>query len=196
VATPICVNYKPPFNYELHEVTQNVPFNSPFVNLKNNDSDEQYVNSSRCVQDMYVVTRTLREGVRVGMTAALSLCTITEFQNTQAYCTLHPMATTPYSGKSYTTTTCCVLEQNFFVASTYWLLRPWVQACVEKGTFVHLVGRLTKGPKPLPKRALHIVRSRASSFTCEYPLLSLSSSSSFLRLLPRLPVTSIPRFIL
>jgi hypothetical protein len=40
------------------------------------------------------------------------------------------------------------------------------------------------------------VRSRASSFRCEYPLLSLSSSSSFLRLLyvffPRLPVTSLP----
>jgi len=54
---------------------------------------------------------------------------------------------------------------------------------------------LTTGPKPLPKRALHIVRSRASSFKWEYPLLSLRSSSSFLRLLPRLPVTSIPPFI-
>ena len=51
------------------------------------------------------------------------------------------------------------------------------------------------GPKPLPKRALHIVRSRASSFKLEYPLISLRSSSSFLRLLPRLPVTSIPPFI-
>jgi hypothetical protein len=48
---------------------------------------------------------------------------------------------------------------------------------------------------PLPKRALHIVRSTASSFRREYPLLSLRSSSSFLRLLPRLPVTSIPPFI-
>jgi hypothetical protein len=34
------------------------------------------------------------------------------------------------------------------------------------------------------------VRSRASSFKWQYPLLSLRSSSSFLRLLPRLPVTS------
>jgi hypothetical protein len=50
---------------------------------------------------------------------------------------------------------------------------------------------LTTGPNPLPKRALHIARSRASSFKWEYPLLSLRSSSSFLRLLPRLPVTSI-----
>ena len=49
----------------------------------------------------------------------------------------------------------------------------------------------TTGPKPLPKRFLHIERSRASSFNCQYPLLSLSSSSSFLRLLPRLLVTSI-----
>jgi hypothetical protein len=39
------------------------------------------------------------------------------------------------------------------------------------------------------------VRSRASSFRCEYPLLSLRSSNSFLHLLPRLPATSIPPFI-
>ena len=51
---------------------------------------------------------------------------------------------------------------------------------------------LTTGPKPLPKRALHIVRSRAFFFKWEYPLLSLRSSSSFLRLLPHLPVTSTP----
>ena len=50
-----------------------------------------------------------------------------------------------------------------------------------------------------PKRCLHIVRSRASSFKGEYPLLSLRSSSSFLRilrrLLPRLLPTSISPFI-
>jgi hypothetical protein len=45
--------------------------------------------------------------------------------------------------------------------------------------------------KPLPKRAVHRVLSRASSFRCEYPLLSLWSASSFLRLLPRLPVAYI-----
>ena len=53
----------------------------------------------------------------------------------------------------------------------------------------------TTGPKPLPKQFLNIVRSRASSFTWQYPLLSLRSSSSFLRLLPRLLVTSICPFI-
>ena len=53
----------------------------------------------------------------------------------------------------------------------------------------------TTGPKPLPKRFLHIVRSRASSFNWQYPLLSLRSSSSFLRLLPRILVTSIYPFI-
>ena len=53
----------------------------------------------------------------------------------------------------------------------------------------------TTGPKPLPKRFLHIVRSRASSFNLQYSLLSLRSSSSFLRLLPRLLVTSICSFI-
>ena len=60
--------------------------------------------------------------------------------------------------------------------------------------FIHLAVCLTTGPKPLPNRALHIVRSTASSFNCEYPLLSLRSSSSFPRFL-RLPVTSIPPFI-
>ena len=53
----------------------------------------------------------------------------------------------------------------------------------------------TTGPKPLPKRFLHTVRSTASSFNWQYPALSLSSSSSFLRLLPRLLVTSICPFI-
>ena len=53
----------------------------------------------------------------------------------------------------------------------------------------------TTGPKPLPKRFLHIVRSRASSFNWKYPLLSLRSSSSSLRFLPRLLVISICPFI-
>jgi hypothetical protein len=58
-------------------------------------------------------------------------------------------------------------------------------------TFIHSVFCLTTGSKPPPKRFLHIVRSRTSSFKWEYPLLSLRPSSSFLRLLPRLLVTSI-----
>ena len=58
--------------------------------------------------------------------------------------------------------------------------------------YIHLVVCLTTGPKPLPKRAVHIVRSRASSFKWQYPLLSLRSSNSFLHLLPCHPVTSIP----
>ena len=57
---------------------------------------------------------------------------------------------------------------------------------------IHLVVCLTTGPKPLPKRALHIVRSRTFSLKWEYPLFSLRSSNSFLRLLPCLPLTSIP----
>jgi len=61
--------------------------------------------------------------------------------------------------------------------------------------FIHSVFCLTTGPKPPPKRFLHIVRSRASSFKWQYTLLSLRSSSSFLRLLPRLLVTSITPFI-
>jgi hypothetical protein len=67
--------------------------------------------------------------------------------------------------------------------------------CVFFYTSCHSIVCLTTGPKPLPKRALHIVRSRASPFKWEYPLLSLRSSCSFLHLLPHLPVTSIPPFI-
>jgi hypothetical protein len=70
---------------------------------------------------------------------------------------------------------------------------PTIKLLLEK--FVHLAVCLTTGSKSLPKRALHIVRSKASSFRWEYPLLSLGSSSSFLRLLPRLPVTPIHHFI-
>jgi hypothetical protein len=73
-----------------------------------------------------------------------------------------------------------------------WFLLKHRNACA---SHFHLVVCLMTGPKPLPKRALHIVRSRASSFKWEYPFLSLSSSSSFLRLLRHLPVTSIPNFI-
>ena len=62
-------------------------------------------------------------------------------------------------------------------------------------SFIHSVFCLTTGPKPPLKQFLHIVRSRASSFKWEYPRLSLRSSSSFLRLLPRLLVTSMHLFI-
>ena len=50
---------------------------------------------------------------------------------------------------------------------------------------------LKSGLYPLPKRVLHRERSSASYFNLLLPLFSLRSSSSFLRLLSRLPVTSI-----
>ena len=73
----------------------------------------------------------------------------------------------------------------FSKANTRWVKSTYT-------VFIHLAVCHTTGPKPLPKRSLHIVRSRASSFKWEYPLLSLRSSNSFLRLLPCRPVTSIP----
>ena len=45
--------------------------------------------------------------------------------------------------------------------------------------------------QPLPKQVLQKVSSSSSSFNFQYPLVSLRSSSSYLRLLSRLPVTSI-----
>ena len=59
--------------------------------------------------------------------------------------------------------------------------KAWYIYCI----FIHLAVCLMIGPKPLPKWALHIVWSRASSFKWEYPLLSLRSPSSFPCLLPR-----------
>jgi hypothetical protein len=92
-----------------------------------------------------------------------------------------------------------IAEQTFCSSKTTLLLKvmttgwPWRKMAQKTIVyFIHLVVCLTTGPKPLPKRALHIVRSRASSLKWEYPLLSLRSSNSFLRLLPCLPVTSIP----
>ena len=82
-----------------------------------------------------------------------------------------------------------------FIYSLYYLARTHGRVKIETLSFIHSVFCLTTGPKPPPKRFLHIVRSRASSFKWEYPLLSLRSFSSFLRLLPRLLVTSISPFI-
>jgi hypothetical protein len=47
------------------------------------------------------------------------------------------------------------------------------------------------GPQPLPKRVLHRLRSSASSFNFQYPLFSLGSSRSCLRLLQRLSATAL-----
>ena len=61
--------------------------------------------------------------------------------------------------------------------------------------FSHSPVRLTTGPDPYPKRVLHIVRSDASSLNFRHPIVSLSSASSCLSLLHRLPVTSVLPYI-
>jgi hypothetical protein len=50
---------------------------------------------------------------------------------------------------------------------------------------------LTAGPYPLPKRVLHRVPSGAFLLKFQYALVSLRSSSSCLRLFPRVPITCI-----
>jgi hypothetical protein len=89
----------------------------------------------------------------------------------------------------------CVFVIYILLYFIVYFIQLYVYICLFIHSFIHLVVCLTTGPKPLSKRALHIVQSRVSSFRCEYPLFSLMSSSSFLRLLPRLPVNSIPPFI-
>ena len=98
---------------------------------------------------------------------------------------------------SYKHTMCVLLYNMHNIYGSYKVLTNWRIKYNEYicNTFIHLVVCLTTGPKPLPNWALQIVRSITFSFKCEYPLLSLRSSSSFLRFLPRLPVTSIPPFI-
>jgi hypothetical protein len=44
------------------------------------------------------------------------------------------------------------------------LNNPWLKTQVKAHSFIQSVFCLTTGPKPLPKRFLHTVRSRASSF--------------------------------
>jgi len=51
---------------------------------------------------------------------------------------------------------------------------------------IHFIVFLTTGLQPLPATVLHRVRSGVSSCNSKYPLVSLRSSSSCLRLLPRL----------
>ena len=92
-----------------------------------------------------------------------------------------------YSENIYKTTRCHFSEVCNFQLQVFWYNYFDI--------FIHSVFCLTTGSKPPPKRFLHIVQFRASSFKWEYPLLSLRSSSSFLRLLPRFLVTSISPFI-
>jgi hypothetical protein len=99
-----------------------------------------------------------------------------------------------YSGSLSISRGFCMSARNLLDPTTY-CTQVGQTPRIFWGSFLHLAVCLTTGPKPLPKLTLHILRSRASSFRCEYPFLSLRSSSSFQRLLPCLPVTFIPPFI-
>jgi hypothetical protein len=57
--------------------------------------------------------------------------------------------------------------------------------------FIHFVVCLTTGPQPLPKRVFRRVRCSASCFNFQYPFIFSRSSSNCVRVLPRIPVTSI-----
>ena len=90
------------------------------------------------------------------------------------------------------------------VSVALWVLL-WVSVCVLAGAlkfpcvsyhylsavFIHLVVCLTIGTQPIPNPVLHTVRSYAPSFNFQHPVFPLRSSSNCLRLLPRVPVTSL-----
>ena len=60
----------------------------------------------------------------------------------------------------------------------------------QQSIFVQWIVCLKTVAQPLPKPVLHTVRSSAPAFNFQYPLVSVSSSSC-LRLPPRLPITPI-----
>ena len=69
--------------------------------------------------------------------------------------------------------------------------RLWVLRQTRSVIVIHSVVCPAAGPSPLPYRVLHRMRSSASSFSFQHSRVRLNSSSSFLLLLPHLPVTSI-----
>jgi hypothetical protein len=84
--------------------------------------------------------------------------------------------------------------QRFYSQSQLPFTSFWMKVITWLRSFIqYSVWR--QAQSPFPKQFLHTVRSRASSLKWEQPLLSLTSSSNFLRLLPRLLVTSISPFI-
>ena len=67
--------------------------------------------------------------------------------------------------------------------------QPFIHSLIH--SFIHSVVSLTTGPQSLQKRIAHWVRSSASPINAPYPLVPLTSFSSCLRLLPRLPFPSV-----
>jgi hypothetical protein len=61
---------------------------------------------------------------------------------------------------------------------------------IEVSKFIHFAFSFVTGPYILPKRGFHRARSSVCYYNFQYPLLSSRPSSSGLRLLRRLPVTS------
>ena len=59
-----------------------------------------------------------------------------------------------------------------------------------QSTAIHSLISLTTCPQLLPKRVTHIFRPCASSFNFQYPIFSLRSSNSCLRLFTHLSITS------
>jgi len=77
-----------------------------------------------------------------------------------------------------------------FNSAFKWLIRSSFSC-----SFFDSVAVLTPDEEPLSQRVLQTARSSASTINLQYPLLSLTLASGCLRLLPRLPVTSILPFI-
>jgi hypothetical protein len=86
-----------------------------------------------------------------------SFCTVQNEDRTQFY-----------NGLNTTVSKLCQISKQILKCCIFcvYVIQFDVGRSMHHHTF-HLVVCLTTGPKPLPKRALHIVRSRASSFKWE-----------------------------
>lgn len=125
VASVICVNYKPPLNYELQNSCHSV---RPLWTWKTLTST-----NSMCTGNY--VSYTNVEGGDNGDDSSPVLCPITEFQNTQTYFTLHLMVTPPDSGKSHASTTCRKLKQKLLLPVRIGYLDRDFRPVLKDGTF-------------------------------------------------------------
>jgi len=78
---------------------------------------------------------------------------------------------------------------NMIWPSVLAIVRPTTYSFIR--SFIHSVVCLTTGQYPFPKRVLYRVRSGSYSFIFQCLLVPLRSLNSCLRLLPRLPATSV-----
>ena len=133
--------------------------------------------------EIYVRRRGFFDAERVCVGVCCSVVSQQGYQPSLVFCWNRGTLSRKYSGRGVSLTTHLHVLPRIGMCG---VLPPLTPICL------HGAVCLTTGQQPLPKRFLHKVRSSASSLSFQCSLVSLKSSGGFLRLLPRLPVTSDP----